>query len=341
MTCDGNFACSPAYNVPTSSSTGSSGSGSTGSAPPSGSGSSVSCSCCVGEGCTKQFVGTVTTSQTCSAASLRSVRSDRQPPRSAAQRSFAVEVSPRFLTQRSARLLINCSTVCAWVCRALCSERYPSKCPAGSAAVGAACEAIADGVVDPDESALLFAAFYTDSSCSTLHGQRLYLKNVCFETTRQNTLAHTRRPSDPSATTRPTTRAARSDRSLCFAPPCASASARPSVCRRLPVRPSASACVFVCVRVAAEYTKFKCDQWAWTVNDYAATDSTCGGASLAGASGEGPETCAPYKKADGTVLGYARVNCNGDEFGAANSAASASLLMAAALAAAVALFSRA
>lgn len=77
------------------------------------------------------------------------------------------------------------------------------------------------------------------------------------------------------------------------------------------------------------------------MNDYAATDSTCGGASLAGASGEGPETCAPYKKADGTVLGYAKVDCSGEIISAANSAAAASLLMAAALAAAVALFSRA
>ena len=99
----------------------------------------------------------------------------------------------------------------------------------------------------------------------------------------------------------------------------------------------------MCVRVraAAEYTKFKCDQWSWSVNDYAGTDSTCSGASLASASGEGPETCAAYKKADGTVLGYARVDCSGEIISAANSAAAASLLMAAALAAAVALFSRA
>jgi hypothetical protein len=95
------------------------------------------------------------------------------------------------------------------------------------------------------------------------------------------------------------------------------------------------------VRVAAEYTKIECTQWSWTVNDYAATDSTCGGASLAGASGEGPETCAAYKKADGTVVGYVRVDCSGEIISAANSAAAASLIMAAVIAAAVALFSRA
>ena len=58
------------------------------------------------------------------------------------------------------------------------------------------CEAVADGVVDPNESALLFVATYTDSTCSTLRGRQFYLKNVCFETSRQSTRTHTRTRAD-------------------------------------------------------------------------------------------------------------------------------------------------
>ena len=63
---------------------------------------------------------------------------------------------------------------------------------------------------------------------------------------------------------------------------------------------------------------------------------------MAGASGEGPETCAPYRLADGTVKGYARVNCAEEEFPSeATAAATTSLVVSVVLAAAAALFSRA
>jgi hypothetical protein len=134
------------------------------------------------------------------------------------------------------------------VCRALCWERYPSKCPADSAGVGAACVAIADGVVDPDESALLFAAFYADDTCSKLQSQQFHDKNKCFETSGQNsqnarTHAHslTFGSSIEQAPLSPDTRAARFHRSLCFDPPCAS------------VRLSACACV--CVFVSQPSTR--------------------------------------------------------------------------------------